>query len=73
MLSTFLLDVVFIFLNIGGIEYLGPADPAHPSGYGSVLIHAYYTLMQGIDLLLVIKNNELIGFVDQDSVNAATS
>lgn len=43
MLSTFLLDVVFIFLNIGGIEYLGPADPAHPSGYGSVLIHAYYT------------------------------
>ena len=37
------------------------------------LIHAYYTLMQGIDLLLVIKNNELIGFVDQDSVNAATS
>jgi Zn-dependent protease len=37
------------------------------------LIHAYYILMQGIDLLLVIKNNELIGFVDQDSVNSATS
>src|SRR6478736_5834635 len=28
MLSTFLLDVVFIFLNIAGIEYLTPVDPA---------------------------------------------
>ena len=43
MLSTFLLDVVFIFLNVAGIEYITPADPAHPSGYGSGLIHAYYT------------------------------
>jgi len=43
MLSTFLLDVVFIFLNVAGLEYITPADPAHPSGYGSALIHAYYT------------------------------
>lgn len=43
MLSTFLLDVVFIFLNVAGLEYITPADPARPSGYGSALIHAYYT------------------------------
>jgi hypothetical protein len=43
MLSTFLLDVVFIVLNVAGLEYITPADPAHPSGYGSALIHAYYT------------------------------
>jgi membrane-bound metal-dependent hydrolase YbcI (DUF457 family) len=43
MLSTFLLDVVFIFLNVAGIEYLTPVDPAHPNAYGGALIHAYYT------------------------------
>jgi len=43
MLSTFFLDVVFIFMYVAGIEYITPADPAHPSGYGSGLIHAYYT------------------------------
>jgi membrane-bound metal-dependent hydrolase YbcI (DUF457 family) len=43
MLSTFLLDVVFIFLNIAGIEYLTPVDPARANSYGGVLIHAYYT------------------------------
>jgi hypothetical protein len=43
MLSTFLLDVVFIFLNIAGIEYLAPVDPARANSYGGVLIHAYYT------------------------------
>jgi membrane-bound metal-dependent hydrolase YbcI (DUF457 family) len=43
MLSTFLLDVVFIFLNVAGIEYITPANPAQPNGYGSALIHAYYT------------------------------
>ena len=43
MLSTFLLDVVFIFLNIAGIEYITPANPAQANGYGNALIHAYYT------------------------------
>jgi membrane-bound metal-dependent hydrolase YbcI (DUF457 family) len=43
MLSTFLLDVVFIVFNIAGIEYLTPVDPAHPDSYGNALIHAYYT------------------------------
>src|SRR5262245_8938668 len=43
MLSTFLLDVVFIVLNVAGLEYITPADPARPTGYGSALIHAYYT------------------------------
>lgn len=43
MLSTFLLDVIFIFLNPAGIEYLTPVDPAHPNAYGGAIIHAYYT------------------------------
>ena len=43
MLSTFLLDVVFIFLNIAGLEYITPADPALGNSYGNALIHAYYT------------------------------
>jgi hypothetical protein len=43
MLSTFLLDVVFIFLNVAGIEYITPANPAASSSYGNALIHAYYT------------------------------
>ena len=43
MLSTFLLDVVFIFLNIAGLEYIAPADPARGSSYGNALIHASYT------------------------------
>src|SRR5215212_4455673 len=43
MLSTFLLDVVFIFLNAAGLEYITPADPALGNGYGNALIHAYYT------------------------------
>ncbi|MBK7227156.1 MAG: site-2 protease family protein [Saprospiraceae bacterium] len=38
----------------------------------SPLIHAYYLLMQGIDLLLVIKGNEIIGIVDQESLQLAT-
>ena len=43
MLGTFLLDVVFIFLNVAGLEYITPADPALGNGYGNALIHAYYT------------------------------
>ena len=43
MLSTFLLDVVFIFLNVAGLEYITPADPALGNSYGNALIHAYYT------------------------------
>jgi membrane-bound metal-dependent hydrolase YbcI (DUF457 family) len=43
MLSTYLLDVIFILLFAAGIESLKPVDPAHPNVYGGVLIHAYYT------------------------------
>jgi hypothetical protein len=42
MLSTYLLDVVFIFLVAAGIESFAPIDPAHPA-YGQVLIKAYYS------------------------------
>ncbi|MFN8441381.1 MAG: hypothetical protein U0175_11450 [Caldilineaceae bacterium] len=42
MLSTYLLDVIFIFLAATGIEGFAPIDPDHPA-YGQVLIHAYYT------------------------------
>jgi hypothetical protein len=42
MLSTYLLDVIFIVLAAFGIESFAPVDPAHPA-YGQVVIHAYYT------------------------------
>jgi hypothetical protein len=42
MLSTFWLDVIFIFLFAAGIESLTQVDPANPH-YGGALIHAYYT------------------------------
>lgn len=42
-LASYLLDVVFLFVWIGGIEGLTPIDPAHPNAYGGVLIHADYT------------------------------
>lgn len=42
-LGTYLLDVIFLFLWIAGIEGLAPIDPAHPNAYGGVLIHADYT------------------------------
>jgi len=41
MLSTYLLDVVFIVLVGAGIEGFTPFDPSHPT-YGQVTIHAYY-------------------------------
>lgn len=43
MLSTYLLDVIFIGLFATGIEGLTPIDPSQPVHYGGVLIHAYYT------------------------------
>ena len=42
-LSTYLLDVVFVFLLASGVEALTPIDPAHPNAYGGILIHAEYT------------------------------
>lgn len=43
MLSTYLLDVIFIVLFATGVEGLTPIDPSQPAHYGGVLIHAYYT------------------------------
>ncbi|MEZ4863702.1 MAG: hypothetical protein R3C14_20440 [Caldilineaceae bacterium] len=42
MLSTYLLDFVFIALVALGVESFAPMDPAHPA-YGQVVIHAYYS------------------------------
>ncbi len=41
MLSTYLLDVVFIVMVGAGLEGFTPFDPTHPS-YGQVTIHACY-------------------------------
>ncbi len=43
MLSTFLLDVLFLFFSAAGRESIGVADPTQGAGYGSGLIHADYT------------------------------
>ncbi len=42
MLSTYLLDVVFIILVAAGVENFAPIDPAHPA-YGQIAIQAYYS------------------------------
>jgi hypothetical protein len=42
MVSTYLLDFVFIFFVAAGIESFAPLDPSRTS-YGNVIIHAYYT------------------------------
>jgi hypothetical protein len=42
LVSTFLLDIIFVFLFAAGVESLTQVDPAHPA-YGGALIHAYYT------------------------------
>jgi membrane-bound metal-dependent hydrolase YbcI (DUF457 family) len=42
-LSTYLLDVIFVFLLAAGIENITPLDPTHPNAYGGILIHAEYT------------------------------
>ncbi len=41
MLSTYLLDIVFIVLVMAGVESFTPFDPTHPT-YGQVTIHAFY-------------------------------
>ncbi len=54
MLSTDLLDVVFIVLVAAGIESFAPLDPAHPA-YGETLIQAYYShSLVGAALIAVI-------------------
>jgi len=42
-LSTYLFDVVFVFLLAAGVESITPLDPAHPNAYGELIIHAEYT------------------------------
>ncbi len=42
MVSTYLLDIVFIILVSSGVESFAPINAAHPS-YGGVIIHAYYS------------------------------
>jgi hypothetical protein len=54
MLSTYLLDFVFIFLVAAGLESFAPLDPANPA-YGAVVIHAYYShSLVGAALIAVI-------------------
>ncbi len=43
LLSTYLLDVIFLILFALGIETFAPANPANGSSYGGMIIHAYYT------------------------------
>ncbi len=42
MLSTYLLDIVFIFLVSAGIESFTPMNSLQPA-YGGAIIHAYYS------------------------------
>lgn len=42
MLSTYLLDIVFIILVSAGVESFRAMNPAHPA-YGGAIIHAYYS------------------------------
>jgi len=42
MISTYLLDFIFIILMSFGIESFKSINPTHPS-YGAVIIHAYYS------------------------------
>lgn len=43
MLSTYLLDFVFIILVAAGAESFGPLVPGQPVGYGEVAIHAFFS------------------------------
>lgn len=43
MLATQWLDIVFVPLFLAGIETIEPVDPANPSAFGGVIIHANYT------------------------------
>lgn len=42
MLSTYLLDVIFIILVAAGVENFAPIDPTNPA-YGQTAIQAYYS------------------------------
>ena len=54
MLSSYLLDVVFIVLAAAGIESFAPIDPSHPV-YGGTIIHADYShSLVGAILIAVI-------------------
>jgi len=54
MLSTYLLDFVFIILVATGLESFAPLDPAHPA-YDGVVIHAYYShSLVGATIIAVI-------------------
>jgi hypothetical protein len=54
MVSTYLLDVVFIVLASAGLESFTPIDPAQPA-YGGTLIQAYYShSLLGAALIAVI-------------------
>jgi hypothetical protein len=43
MLSTYLLDFVFIILVAAGAESFGPLVPGQPVGYGEVTIQAFFS------------------------------
>ena len=58
MISTYLLDFIFIILASFGIESFKPINPAHPS-YGAVIIHAYYSHSLAGALLISI----IAGFI----------
>jgi hypothetical protein len=42
MLSTYLIDIIFIILVAAGVESFAPMDPVHPA-YGMTIIYAYYS------------------------------
>jgi hypothetical protein len=43
LVAAFFLDIIFVFLAVGGLEKINPVDPANPNAYGGSLIQAYYT------------------------------
>lgn len=52
MLSTQLLDVIFVILAAAGLESYKPLDPAHPGAYGGVLLTPPYSHSLGGALLI---------------------
>ncbi|MCZ7571553.1 MAG: hypothetical protein M5U01_23645 [Ardenticatenaceae bacterium] len=55
MLSTYLLDFVFIILVAAGVESFAPLHPGQPAAYGQVLIQAFYShSLVGAALIAVI-------------------
>jgi hypothetical protein len=61
MVSSYLLDIIFILLFAAGIESFRPMDPANP-GYGKVIIQAYYTHSL-VGALLISAGAGLLGRV----------